>query len=266
MDLLHAVWDDTTARVHPLIPALLDDCLRVWDRLLFFATCRRPHWLRCVMPGGAAHASSRWRVPASSAGLLDHWALRFRTGLIPAIASNGDLALIAEALCQCIATILHREVCGRIERAMQLLRSIIFWHGHLRIGVLWYSTVVFEALETLCKNRLLVRWLRLNKMMTYLDRFGSRTRSDSHLRLRCRLLIEIADMLRLLWLVPHRASLLRRQLLDSCDGGEREWVGRVQSARDAVDWVLFGELGGRRIGGRFKTTHLILLLGVSLAV
>ena len=27
MDLLHAVWDDTAARVHPLIPALLDDSL-----------------------------------------------------------------------------------------------------------------------------------------------------------------------------------------------------------------------------------------------
>ena len=72
-------------------------------------------------------------------------------------------------------------------------------------------------------------------------------------------------MLSMLWLVPHRASLLSRQLLDSCDGGEREGIGRVQSARYAVDGVLLGQLGSGGVGGRIEAARLILLLRVLLA-
>ena len=103
------------------------------------------------------------------------------------------------------------------------------------------------------------------KMMTYLNRLGGRTRGDNHLGLRCRLLGEIAHVLSMLWLVPHRASLLSRQLLDSCDGGEREGIGRVQSARYAVDGVLLGQLGSGGVGGRIEAARLILLLRVLLA-
>ena len=69
----------------------------------------------------------------------------------------------------------------------------------------------------------------------------------------------------MLRLVPHRAALLGRQLLDSCDGSEREWIGRVQSARYAVDGVLLGQLGSGGVGGRIEAAHLILLLRVLLA-
>ena len=80
------------------------------------------------------------------------------------------------------------------------------------------------------------------------------------------MLSEIAHVLSMLRLVPHRASLLSRQLLDSCDGGEREGIGRVQSARYAVNGVLLGQLGSRGVGSRIETTHLaILLLRVLLA-
>ena len=101
--------------------------------------------------------------------------------------------------------------------------------------------------------------------MTYLNRLGCRTRGDNHLGLRCRLLIEIAHVLSVLRLVPHRAALLSRQLLDPCNRGERKGIGRVQSARYAVDGVLLGQLGSGGAGGRVEATHLILLLRVLLA-